>query len=64
MSDWEAVLLAFRAIDARTGSGWFRRKRYSFELADRDVSDAIGSFRAFPPQTGVKAGLRLVQGEE
>jgi len=44
----EGVLLAFRAIDARTGC-WFPQKRYSFELTDRDVNDANASFRAFPP---------------
>jgi len=49
MSDWEAVLFAFRAIDVRTDSGWFRRKRYSFELTEQSVSDALASFRAFPP---------------
>jgi hypothetical protein len=49
MSDWKAVLLAFRAIDVRTAAGWFRHKRYSFELTEHDVSNAVASFRAFPP---------------
>jgi len=45
---WRALLLAYRRIDIRFGTGWFRRRRFAHELSERELDDALNSFGAFP----------------
>ena len=45
---WKALLLAYPRIDVRLGEGWFNRKRFTHELPETNLQDALHSFRAFP----------------
>lgn len=48
MVNWHAILLIYSEINVSFGDNWFLRNRFSATLTDREISDAIESFRHFP----------------
>jgi hypothetical protein len=45
---WNAILLVYRRIDVRFRSEGFRERRFTHDLSEEEVRDAVCSFRAFP----------------
>lgn len=45
---WRAVLIVYRGLNVRLPLGRWRRKSFRHVLSDREVADAVASFRAFP----------------
>lgn len=48
MVNWHAILLIYLEINVSFGGNWFSRNRFRAKLTNRDISDAIESFRHFP----------------
>lgn len=49
MSHWNVLLIAYRRIDVAERRGFFRRRRFTYELSNEEMADAMASFRAYPP---------------
>lgn len=48
MDQWKALLLVYRELDVRIPAGRWRSRRYRHVASDREIDDALVSFRSFP----------------
>lgn len=48
MTNWHILLLIYPRIEVRLPGGWFWQRRFSHQLSDAEIQDALDSFERFP----------------
>jgi hypothetical protein len=47
-STWKTLLLVYSRIDVKYAAGWFQRARFTHDLTEGEVLEAVASFQQFP----------------